>query len=98
MIDRRADRLSEAGADEGMLYLDPRARAGASVPTEVGKRFSEVIVFMVGGGCYAEHQNLQDYVAQRLRVPGSTIRSVVYGCSDLVNADRLLDQLQTLSA
>lgn len=93
-------RLCEGRAsaeDESLLYLDPRTRHSESVARESGIRYSEVIVFVIGGGCYAEYQNLQDYVRQRQKTAGSTLRSVVYGCAELFNAKQLLEQLEVVS-
>lgn len=46
--------------DEAYLYLDPKLRERAD-PAAARSRGPprEVIVFMVGGGCYSEYQNLQ---------------------------------------
>ena len=60
-------------------------------------RFSEVIVFAIGGGCYAEHNNLQELVRQR-HGAGGVLRSVLYGCSELLSGDHFLAQLEILGA
>lgn len=46
--------------DEAYLYLDPKLRERAD-PAAARSRGPprEVIVFMIGGGCYSEYQNLQ---------------------------------------
>lgn len=46
--------------DESYLYLDPKLRERAD-PAAARARGPprEVIVFMIGGGCYSEYQNLQ---------------------------------------
>lgn len=46
--------------DEAYLYLDPKLRERAD-PAAARARGPprEVIVFMIGGGCYSEYQNLQ---------------------------------------
>lgn len=46
--------------DEAYLYLDPKLRERAN-PAAARSRGPprEVIVFMIGGGCYSEYQNLQ---------------------------------------
>jgi hypothetical protein len=96
-ITRVVDRLCEGRAgseDDNLLYLDPRTRQNDPSAREAGIRYSEVIVFVIGGGCYAEYQNLQDYLHQRQKTTTSTLRSVVYGCSELMNAEQLLAQLE----
>jgi len=51
---------------ESYLYFDPKIQkmSNGEVPRKTTP-FSEAIVFILGGGCYAEHQNLQDYAAVR---------------------------------
>lgn len=46
--------------DEAYLYLDPKLRERAD-PAAAKARGPprEVVVFMIGGGCYSEYQNLQ---------------------------------------
>lgn len=46
--------------DEAYLYLDPKLgnRADPAAARARGPP-REVIVFMIGGGCYSEYQNLQ---------------------------------------
>lgn len=46
-------------------YFDPKLvkpnEGGSSVPPKNRTQFQDAIVFMVGGGTYAEYQNLVDY-------------------------------------
>lgn len=53
----------------------------------------QVIVFMIGGGCYAEYQNLLEHGRQQ---PATAPRSIVYGCTELVNAEAFITQLTEL--
>ena len=79
--------------DETFLYLDPRVR-GVDPSTLKGRApYREVLVFMIGGGCYAEFQNLQEY--SRLQ-PASAPRNVIYGCTELLNSEGFLAQLSEL--
>jgi hypothetical protein len=48
----------------------------------------EVIAFTIGGGCYAEYQNLQMVATDR--------RTISYGSTELVNASGFLAQLGQL--
>ena len=52
--------LDNGEEDEAYLYLDPKLRERAD-PAAARARGPprEVIVFMIGGGCYSEYQNLQ---------------------------------------
>ncbi|XP_064599833.1 sec1 family domain-containing protein 1-like [Liolophura sinensis] len=79
---------------EDYKYFDPKLLRGDSSSIPRNKTpFQEAIVFMVGGGNYIEYQNLVDYAKSK----SSTIpKRVVYGCSDLVNANQFLKQLSKL--
>ncbi|KRZ77005.1 Sec1 family domain-containing protein 1 [Trichinella papuae] len=46
--------------------------------------FNDTIVFMIGGGTYAEYQNLVEYRKSR---------RIIYGCTELVNGCQFLSQL-----
>jgi hypothetical protein len=68
-VTRTVDNLSEGRAcaeDEAFCYLDPLRTATASVAGAVeggpgsGQKYSDVIVFVMGGGCYSELHNLQE--------------------------------------
>lgn len=56
----RKSLLDYGEEDEAYLYLDPKLREMAD-PGAARSRGPprEVIVFMIGGGCYSEYQNLQ---------------------------------------
>eukprot|EP00624_Nannochloropsis_granulata_P003953 evm.model.NODE_2982_length_36456_cov_21.122120.7 len=79
--------------DESFLYLDPKVK-GVDPSTVKGRAsYREVIVFMIGGGCYAEYQNLQEYSRQQ---PPTAPRHVLYGCTELLNTEGFLTQLTEL--
>ncbi len=46
-------------------YFDPKllkpSEGGSTAPLKSRAQFQDAIVFMVGGGTYAEYQNLVDY-------------------------------------
>ncbi|CAM9431576.1 unnamed protein product [Ascophyllum nodosum] len=86
--------LDNGEEDEAYLYLDPKLRERADLVAARSRGPPrEVIVFMVGGGCYSEYQNLQDF-AQR-RSQGAPM-SVTYGSTELINAEGFLEQLMEL--
>ena len=100
------DNLAEGRAcaeDESYCYLDPRqqsAQRGGG-----GQKYSEVVVFVVGGGCLSEYFNLQEMVQQKrgngAGAQGSAanaLRNVVYGGSEIYSAAVFLEQLQKLGA
>ena len=80
---------------EAFCTLDPRAAPGSQTDIRTN-RFSEVIVFMVGGGCYTEYFNLQDL--RKHRTSGSPLQSIVYGCTEMLNGGAFLEQLKMLGA
>jgi len=84
-------------------YMDPKSLRGGSEVPRSKTAFSDAVVFVVGGGNYIEYQNLQDYVKNKnggySSGPGMAPtggRRVVYGCTQLSNADHMLKQLQQL--
>jgi len=98
-VSRVVDNLSEgrpcAEADN-FCTIDPRAKATDLVDVR-GTKYSDVFVFVLGGGCYAEFYNLQEL--QKLSAEaGNTLRQVGYGCTELLSADSFLEQLTALGA
>jgi hypothetical protein len=94
-VTRVVDNLSEGRAcaeDDSFCLLDPRN--GDTVP-EKGMRCSEVVVFMLGGGSYAEYDNLQELLKQKMS-SGGALRSLAYGCSELMSGDAFLTQINAL--
>jgi len=90
--------------NDDFKYLDPkilRANDSSQVP-RTKTPFNDAIVFVVGGGNYIEYQNLQDYVRAKngaganSSVSLGTQKRVVYGCTQLTNADQFLSQLGAL--
>lgn len=76
------------------LYLDPKVgEEKAKNPPRNRTPFKEAIVFVVGGGNYVEHQNLQDF-ANRSKAPSS--RSIIYGSTEIVSPNQFLEQLSGL--
>merc|ERR1712032_1106423 len=54
----------------------------------------DVLVFMVGGGCYSEYQNLQ--MLSTTAGGGASGRSLSYGSTELINPCEFLSQLGKL--
>lgn len=50
--------------DDTFCVLDPRTRQGEAADLK-GQKYSEVIVFILGGGCYSEFFNLQDLIKHK---------------------------------
>ena len=97
-VSRVVDNLSEGRActeADTFCSIDPRKKSTDLVDLH-GTKFSEVCVFVVGGGCYTEFYNLQEL--RKLSVEaGNTLRHVTYGCTELFSADGFLEQLKELS-
>lgn len=74
---------------EKYRYLDPKAQGNRV--THASGPFSDVIVFVLGGGAYTEFQNLKD-MATRTSTPKST-RRLLYGCMDMPNPEEFVAQL-----
>merc|ERR1719464_188446 len=90
--------------NEEFRYLDPKILRGpesGQVP-RTKTPFADAVVFVVGGGNYIEHQNLQDYVKSRNAAYGNSSaaigsqKRVVYGSTQLTNAAQFLGQLSKL--
>lgn len=101
-VTRVVDNLAEGRAcseANTFTYFDPRAAKDTGMPdTAAGHKYSDVIVFLVGGGSYAEFYNLQELLKGKSSASGNALRSIMYGCSDLVSGGDFLDQLERLGA
>jgi len=78
--------------DDEYLYLDPKVKGDVDMTvlrTMTRAPCREVITFVIGGGCYAEYQNLQMIADDR--------RSVTYGSTELISPCEFLNQLGKLS-
>jgi hypothetical protein len=77
--------------DDDYLYLDPRVKGDVDVQklrTMSRSPVYETTAFVIGGGCYAEYQNLQMVANER--------RTVSYGSTELLDAGEFLAQLGQL--
>eukprot|EP00612_Vaucheria_litorea_P008385 CAMPEP_0171473840 /NCGR_PEP_ID=MMETSP0946-20130122/2080_1 /TAXON_ID=109269 /ORGANISM="Vaucheria litorea, Strain CCMP2940" /LENGTH=657 /DNA_ID=CAMNT_0012003679 /DNA_START=19 /DNA_END=1992 /DNA_ORIENTATION=+ len=84
--------------EESFLYFDPKNRnakhsrgSSAAGPRTLPKT---VIVFIIGGGNYAEFQNLQDFALKKVGSQGGF--SIVYGCTEMLNSENFLKQISEL--
>ncbi|KPM05155.1 SLY-1-like protein [Sarcoptes scabiei] len=57
------------------------------------ERASSAIVFVIGGGNYIEYQNLVEYCKTKSK---SSPKRIIYGTTELMNANRFLQQLRML--
>ncbi|KAG5184379.1 Sec1-like protein [Tribonema minus] len=110
--------LDHGEEDEAFLYLDARLKNGgrgmdaaALAAARARPPPRDIIVFVIGGGSYAEFQNLQDFAQRRSSGggggggpgggpggPGGGALNVTYGCTELLNAEKFLQQLADLGA
>eukprot|EP00558_Chaetoceros_sp_UNC1202_P013207 CAMPEP_0197242452 /NCGR_PEP_ID=MMETSP1429-20130617/8210_1 /TAXON_ID=49237 /ORGANISM="Chaetoceros sp., Strain UNC1202" /LENGTH=404 /DNA_ID=CAMNT_0042702497 /DNA_START=114 /DNA_END=1328 /DNA_ORIENTATION=+ len=80
--------MKPGSEDDEYLYLDPKVKGDVDVNllrNMTRAPYREVITFVIGGGCYAEYQNLQMIANER--------RSVTYGSTELVSPCGFLNQL-----
>jgi sec1 family domain-containing protein 1 len=97
-VTRVVEALSEGRScpeNDSFNCFDPRSRATDRVDFR-GQKFSEVIVFVVGGGCYTEYFNLQEL--HKHKSATSPLRSIVYGCTELMKGEEFLSQLTRLGS
>lgn len=84
--------MKPGSEDDSYLYLDPKVKGDVDVNTlrtmAARAPVTKVIAFMIGGGCYAEYQNLQMVANER--------RSVSYGSTELLDPCKFLVQLGKL--
>jgi sec1 family domain-containing protein 1 len=103
LIDGRAG----TSEDETFLYLDPRDNSTVNPHTQ---KFNDAIVFVIGGGCYSEYYNLQELVIPEKRSGtaghrnaantgnnSGSLRSLVYGCTDMLSGDEFIHQVAQLT-
>jgi hypothetical protein len=77
--------------DDEYLYLDPKVKGDVDVKllrNMTRAPYREVITFIIGGGCYAEYQNLQMIANDR--------RLITYGSTELMSPCDFLQQLGKL--
>ena len=83
---------SNAVEDETYLYLDPKVKGDVSVQqlrTISRPPIHQAIVFMIGGGCYNEYQNIQSLLSNERR-------SICYGSTELLDPNSFVQQLGQL--
>jgi sec1 family domain-containing protein 1 len=98
-VSQVVESLSEGrrmGAGDDFCAIDPRAKATEMVDVR-GTKYSDVYVFMIGGGCYSEFYNLQE-LRKLSADAGNTLRHVGYGCTEMLTADSFIEQLQNLGS
>ena len=80
-------------ATDDYLFMDPKASRSAVSKTR-RMAFSEGIVFVVGGGSYAEYTNLLDWARKS---PSGVQKAITYGSTDILNPSEFLDVLSSLA-
>jgi hypothetical protein len=83
--------MKPGSEDDDYLYLDPRVKGDVDIQKLRMMNRSpvrEVTCFVIGGGCYAEYQNLQMAANER--------RTISYGSTELVDAVEFISQLGQL--
>jgi hypothetical protein len=96
-VTRTVDNLCEGKPgpeDDSFCFLDPQDSSNGAASKNV--KYSEVIVFVVGGGCYSEFLNLQEYLKQK-QLSAGYLKNIIYGCSEVISGDNFVLQLEKLS-
>jgi sec1 family domain-containing protein 1 len=78
--------------DEAYLYLDPKVKGDISIAQlqSISRPpIRDAIVFMIGGGCYNEYQNIQLLLRNEKR-------TISYGSTELLNPNSFVQQLGQL--
>lgn len=93
-ITRVVDSIAEGRScveDDMFITLDPKLKPGENT-VEKGSRYSDVIVFVIGGGCYSEYYNLMEL----LKYKGSMdkLKSIVYGSTEIINGSTFFTQME----
>ncbi|XP_054154326.1 sec1 family domain-containing protein 1-like [Oppia nitens] len=93
IVDALMEMKSVPEADD-YRYFDPKMLKTVDNNNSRNKTpFHDAIVFMVGGGNYIEYQNLVDYCKNKSK---SAPKRIIYGTTDLMNANQFLSQLSKL--
>jgi len=106
-VTRTALNLAEGRScpeDDMYLCLDPRSRddgnhrnsSSSQFGAGSGHKYSDVIVFSLGGGSYSEFYNLQEPLKDKAN-SGISVRSIAYGCTEMLSGDAFVDQLKRLA-
>lgn len=77
--------------DDTYCCFDPKAKSAEVVDLR-GRKYSEVVVFVIGGGCYYEYYNMLEMLRQK-----QNAKKVYYGGSEMMNSAAFLVQLAQLS-
>ena len=83
--------MKPGSEDETYLYLDPKVKGDVDVmklQSMTRATVREAILFVVGGGCYGEYQNLHMLANER--------RQISYGSTELLDSSSFLAQLGQL--
>jgi sec1 family domain-containing protein 1 len=92
LCDYSSTTTSTANEDETYLYLDPKVKGDVNVQqlrTISRPPIHQAIVFMIGGGCYNEYQNIQSLLSNERR-------SICYGSTELLDPNSFVQQLGQL--
>lgn len=82
----------ESAETEGFQCLDPKSAAqNARRMRQSNMQHQEAFVFVLGGGNYIEHQNLQDYAKNQ--VQAGAAKTISYATTEIVAPEQFLAQL-----
>jgi len=80
---------------ENFAYFDPKLTKskGPIIKGRITTPFKEGFVFILGGACYLEYQNLQDYITRHNKKNPTSLKYVGYGGTELLSPEEFLSQL-----
>lgn len=88
--------------DDELAYYDPKIGIEETVKHQRQQgQINSGIVFVLGGGCYAEYQNLRSYCSEGTSsvlqsMTGNSkkqMKRFVYGCTEMLNAKEFMEQV-----
>lgn len=95
IVDELLENKQSSSTSDDFRHFDPKQLRNSD-GFKSKHTFSEVIVFIVGGGNYIEYQNLLEYVKNKTVSPGMPQLRIVYGSTVINNAPEFLEQLSLL--
>ena len=83
---------------DSYLLIDPKEPVSNSnvIQQYKNNKYTDVIVFIIGGGCYNEYFNLLELRKYSVE-SRNTLKNVLYGSTEIMNTDKFLEQLHVLA-
>lgn len=87
-------------AENGFLYYDPKLGSHVIPAAQrTQQQINSGILFVIGGGCYSEYQQLMSYckadksnVLQGINSSKKQVKKFIYGSTEMLNPKEFMDQ------